>query len=518
MAGTESGESATLEHTPTWAVAAVCFVLVSLSILIEHGLHLLAKFLQRKRKRSLLHALNKIKSDLLLLGFISLFLTVGQKPISNICIPKGVVESFLPCENLTSDDEEDSKCQEQEKMSLMSTKGAQELQMLIFVLAFFHVLSCILTFSLGMAKMKRWEYWEAETRTMEYQFSIDPRRIQLIHQTTFGRRHLRFWSEHRMLRLPVVFLRQFYESVSKADYFTLRHGFIMKHFTEESDFNFQKFLRRAMEKDFGVVVGMNLWIWIFSVLFIFFNAYVFRSYYWLPFIPFLMLLVVGTKLQAIITKMCFDSNDKSNVIQGTPVVRPSDHFFWFGHPKLLLHIMHFILFQNSFQLAFFSWSWYKYGLRSCFHRKTQDIVIKLVMGVVVHILCGYVTLPLYALVTQMGTSMKNAVFPEGVVNGLKRWRGRAKKKMAGKKNYWALQSPSLDASLDASLDTAPSFSTLDPSLSVELGYTNTIPTTPDDWNTSVEITTDEDSDAGKKIELPQKNLESFEGFNLDKMQ
>lgn len=44
---------------------------------------------------------------------------------------------------------------------------------------------------------------------------------------------------------------------------------------------------------------------------------------------------------------------------------------------------------------------YKYGLRSCFHRKTQDIVIKLVMGVVVHILCGYVTLPLYALVTQV---------------------------------------------------------------------------------------------------------------------
>lgn len=32
-----------LEKTPTWAVATVCFVLISLSILIEHLLHLLAQ-------------------------------------------------------------------------------------------------------------------------------------------------------------------------------------------------------------------------------------------------------------------------------------------------------------------------------------------------------------------------------------------------------------------------------------------------------------------------------------------
>lgn len=42
---------------------------------------------------------------------------MGQKPISKICIPKGVVESFLPCESLSTDDgdEEDTKCKEQVK-------------------------------------------------------------------------------------------------------------------------------------------------------------------------------------------------------------------------------------------------------------------------------------------------------------------------------------------------------------------------------------------------------------------
>lgn len=44
---------------------------------------------------------------------------------------------------------------------------------------------------------------------------------------------------------------------------------------------------------------------------------------------------------------------------------------------------------------------YKFGLRSCFHRQTEAIIISIAMGVVIPILCGYVTLPLYALITQV---------------------------------------------------------------------------------------------------------------------
>ncbi|CAA2988159.1 MLO 6 [Olea europaea subsp. europaea] len=503
MAGESGGDSATLETTPTWAVATVCFCLIAVSILIEHGLHILAKYLSRKRRTYLIHALNKIKSDLLLLGFISLLLTVCEKPIANICIPKGVAHSFLPCHSLTSEEEEESKCEEQDKLSLISRVGIQQLQLLIFFLAFFHVLSSFLTFSLGIAKMRRWEHWEAETRTLEYEFSNDNRRFQLIHQTSFGRRHLKFWSEHRLLRWPACFLRQFYGSVYKVDYFTLRHGFIVAHFAEESDFNFQKYLKRALEKDFGIVVGMRLWIWIFSVLFIFFNAFVFRNYFWLPFIPLLMLLIVGTKLQGIITKMCLDSSDKSHVVQGTLLVQPGDHLFWFDRPELLLHLMHLILFQNSFQLAFFVWSWYKFGLRSCFHRKTEDIVIKLIVGVVVNFLCGYVTLPLYALINQMGSSMRNSAFTEEVMGGLKRWRVKAKKNLAHKR-HTDLARRSLDGLLDTSVESSPSCGTLDPSFSIEIDYAS-----------DSGVVSNENSVARRQPEQHQKPG-SFEGFELSR--
>ncbi|KAL0284097.1 UNVERIFIED_CONTAM: MLO-like protein 2 [Sesamum angustifolium] len=95
MAGASGGRS--LEQTPTWAVAVVCFVLVAISIVIEHIIHLIGKWLQSKHKKALYEALEKLKSELMLLGFISLLLTVGQSPISNICISKSVGATWHPC-------------------------------------------------------------------------------------------------------------------------------------------------------------------------------------------------------------------------------------------------------------------------------------------------------------------------------------------------------------------------------------------------------------------------------------
>ncbi|XP_057985469.1 MLO-like protein 12 isoform X3 [Hevea brasiliensis] len=493
-------EERTLDTTPTWAVATVCFILILLSIIIEYLLHLLAKYFNKKRRKALIQALDKIKSELMLLGFMSLLLTVSQKLIANICIPMSVAETFLPCGSLTSSESgEETKCVDQGKLSLLSRSGVRELQYLIFVLASFHSLSSILIFGLGMAKMKRWESWEAETRTFEYQFLKDPRRFQLTHQTSFGRRHLRYWSEHRLIRWPICFLRQFNGSVSKVDYLTLRHGFIMAHFEQGTNFDFQKYIERALEKDFGVVVGISFWIWIFSVFYIFFNAHEFYSYLWLPFIPSVLLLLVGTKLQGIITSMCLDSHDKSHVVRGTLLVKPSDHFFWLYSKFLDIGLL-----QNSFELAFFTWTWFKFGLRSCFHRETEDIVIRLAMGVLVHFLCGYVTLPLYALVTQMGSSMRKVVFPENVVMGLKRWRAKARKNLK--------TSDSTGPSLDASLDTSPSFR-LDDSITAEFGSPSDVAE-----RVAIEVINGGDREEKGKEKQPQEEHQgndSFDGFDTN---
>ncbi|KAG4977823.1 hypothetical protein JHK86_037297 [Glycine max] len=439
----------TLENTPTWAVATVCFIMIVISIFIEHLLHILARYFKRKRRKSLTEALEKIKTELMLLGFTSLLLTVSEKSIANICIPKGVGETLIPCASIAFDDaEEETKCAEQGKVSLLSREGVRELQYFIFHLAVCHVVSCILTFGLGMAKMRRWESWEGETKTLEYQFAYDPRRFQLTRQTPFGKRHLNYWSNNSVMYWPVCLVRQFYRSVPKVDYFTLRHGFIM------------------------------------------------------------VLLLVGTKLQSIITDMCLDSHDKSHMIKGTLLVRPSDHFFWFGWPKLLLHLISFILFQNSFQLAFFTWTSIRFGIRSCFHEEIENIIIRVAMVVSVQILCGYVTLPLYALVTQMGTSMRKVVFTENVIRGIQIWQDKAKKNMALRNPY--SQGTSLDTSLslETSLEASPSFR-LGASLSNFMDR-------PLDVNKhmNVNITQGEIVSEQQESENQASNLSSFQGFNL----
>lgn len=104
-----------------------------------------------------------------------------------------------------------------------------------------------------------------------------------------------------------------------------------------------------------------------------------------------IILLVGTKLQVIITKMGLRIQERGQVVKGTPVVKPGDDLFWFKRPRILLYLIHFVLFQvslpklnrliswmvilawkimlthlvltflwssqNAFQLAFFAWTW-----------------------------------------------------------------------------------------------------------------------------------------------------------------
>ncbi|XP_057805467.1 MLO-like protein 6 [Salvia miltiorrhiza] len=411
----------------------------------------------------------------MLLGFISLLLTVGQGQIAEICVSKAIANSWHPCDKKQETSKygvekevglEDNgsrrrlldaysdyvetqrrvlagsgydKCSKNGKVPFISYDGIHQLHIFIFVLAIFHVLCSLITLALGRAKMRKWKAWETETTTLEYQYSHDPERFRFARETSFGRRHLSFWSRSTILLWVACFFRQFVRSVAKVDYMTLRHGFIIAHLAPRSQtkFDFQKYIKRSLEEDFKVVVGISPPVWFFAVLFLLFNTHGWHSYLWLPFLPLIIILLVGAKLQFIITKMGLRIQERGEVVKGTPLVQPGDELFWFNRPRILLYLVHFVLFQvisiTAFQLAFFAWAWYEFGVRSCFHQKTEDIVIKITTGVLVQILCSYVTLPLYALVTQMGSNMKPTIFNERIAKALHSWHQNARKQI--RKNH-----------------------------------------------------------------------------------
>ncbi|KAK2366398.1 Seven transmembrane MLO family protein [Trifolium repens] len=449
-------EERTLEKTPTWAVAVVCFVLLAISILIEHIIHAIGKWFKKRNKNALYEALEKVKEELMLMGFISLLLTVFQDPISNICISKEIGESWLPCSHAETKKKTKEtkdrklmeyfdptprrilatkgidKCVDKGKIAFVSAYGIHQLHIFIFVLAIFHILQCILTLTFGRIKMRRWKTWENETKTLDYQFSNDPARFRFARDTTFGRRHMSIWNQSSISLWIVSFFRQFFGSISKADYLALRHGFVMTHLGQGigAEFDFHDYIKRSLEADFKVVVGISPPIWLFAVLLLLTNTHGWYSYYWVPFIPLIIILLVGAKLQMIITEMGLSIHDRGEVIMGAPLVEPGDHLFWFNSPRFLLFLIHLVLFQNAFQLAFFSWSTYEFTINSCFHKTTADSIIRLTLGVAIQILCSYVTLPLYALVTQMGSTMRPTIFNnEGLATALKSWHHTAKKRV-----------------------------------------------------------------------------------------
>ncbi|KAI4370655.1 hypothetical protein MLD38_018980 [Melastoma candidum] len=355
MAGDlQAQKERTLEETSTWAVAFVCLVLVGISILIEHAIHLLEKLLKRKRKAAR-RGLEKVKSELMLLGFISLLLTVSQNSISNICVrrrslPPGVPAAshcLLPPPQSTNvfslvTRMASSAGASQPRATTSALKGKPSDLILffifIFVLAVVHVLYCLTTLTLGSIKMRRWKAWENDTKTQEFQVLPRSGEVPVYKRHLIREAALKHVEQIAIFRLDrVCFFRQFIGSVTKVDYWTLRHGFIKAHLPEGSEARF----------DFRNSVLLT-------------NTHGARSYRWLPFISLIIVLMIGTKLQVIITQMGL--RIEGEVMLSRAFRMP---FSWPSLPGL--HIV---------------------GLKNCFHEHYQDIVIRVAMGVIIQVLCS----------------------------------------------------------------------------------------------------------------------------------
>ncbi|KAL5679099.1 hypothetical protein ACJX0J_005484, partial [Zea mays] len=359
-----------------------------------------------RQKKAMREALEKIKAELMLMGFISLLLAVGQTPISKICIPAKAGSIMLPCKPpkgaaAAADDDksdgrrrllwyppypgydepghhrrflagaapDDNYCSDQGKVSLISSAGVHQLHIFIFVLAVFHIVYSVATMALGRLKMRKWKKWESETNSLEYQYANDPSRFRFTHQTSFVKRHLGL-SSTPGVRWVVAFFRQFFASVTKVDYLTMRQGFINYHLSPSTKFNFQQYIKRSLEDDFKVVVGISLPLWFVAIFTLLIDIKGFGTLVWISFVPLVILLLVGAKLEVVIMEMAKEIQDKATVIKGAPVVEPSDRFFWFNRPGWVLFLIHLTLFQNAFQMAHFVWTL---------------------------VLCSYITFPLYAL-------------------------------------------------------------------------------------------------------------------------
>ncbi|KAF2587915.1 hypothetical protein F2Q70_00039953 [Brassica cretica] len=117
-------------------------------------------------------------------------------------------------------------------------------------------------------------------------------------------------------------------------------------------YDFFNYIQRSLETDFKTVVEISLVIWFVTVIFLLTNSNGLHSSLWLPFIPLIVVLIVGTKLQVIIIKLGLRILEKGNVVRGFPMVQPGDDLFWFDNPSVMLFLFHLVLFKVPIQYSF----------------------------------------------------------------------------------------------------------------------------------------------------------------------
>ncbi|GMY05151.1 MLO-like protein 4 [Fagus crenata] len=424
-----------LAETPTYLVASVVTVMVFVCFLVERSIYRFGKWLKKTRRKALFVSLEKIKEEMMLLGLLSLLLAQSARWISEICVNSSLFTSrFYLCSEKDYGTNENimlkssfsatnatdippkglsaNQCGEGRE-PFVSYQGLEQLHRFLFVLGVTHVLYSCVAVGLAMSKIYSWRRWETQASLMAEE------NLQAV-ATTFLFKLL-----YKVDASPSIKLFQ-WSSMKKPDYLALRLGFVTKHKLPLS-YDFHKYMVRSMEDEFHGILGISWPLWGYAIVGIFINIHGLNIYFWISFIPAILVMLVGTKLQHVVSSLALEIVEQTGPSVGGQV-KPRDDLFWFGKPEILLWLIQFIIFQNAFEMATFIWSLWGFKQRSCFMKNRWMIVIRLTSGLLVQFWCSYSTVPLNVIVTQMGSRYKKALVSESVRDSLHSWCKRVKER------------------------------------------------------------------------------------------
>ncbi|KAE8731755.1 MLO-like protein 11 [Hibiscus syriacus] len=366
----DAKEMRSVASTPTWSTATVLTVFVAVSLIVERSIHLLTNWLTIIERKPLLKALDKMKEVPylyyhLFIVFWTCFFRVNAARI-HVAPSSSNIEGNIEYLHSVKGHE-----------PFVSHEGLEQLHRFIFLMAITHLAYSCLTMLLAIVKIHRSRAWEEEAHMDQHGLLTAQARESLMRrQTPFVVHHKASPLANKVVIWLICYFRQFGWSVVRADYLTLRKWFIMNH-NLSPKYDFHDYMVQSMEEEFQMIVGIRQ-----------------RS-------ALGLVLLVGAKLQHIMSTLTLKSAGITSYCSGT-TLRTRDELFWFKKPEWLLSLIHFILFQ------------WKFGYNSCFLHNHTFVYCQFILGFAGQFMCSYITLPLNALVTQMGTNFKAALIPAGV--------------------------------------------------------------------------------------------------------
>uniref|UniRef100_A0A803LJT7 MLO-like protein n=1 Tax=Chenopodium quinoa TaxID=63459 RepID=A0A803LJT7_CHEQI len=369
-------EGKSLAETPTWSVATVTSIMIFVCFLVERCIYWFGKWLKKTRRKALYASLEKIKEELMLLGLISLLLGQFARWISEICVDSSLFNSrFYACS------EEDYTSHE--------------------------------------------KFFIRESFPSSNETDIPPKGLfnSVSHRCPEGREPFVSYEGLEQLHRFLFVL-----GITHVLYSCVAVGLAMiKNHRLPQLYDFHKYMVRSMEDEFHTIVGISWPLWGYAILCILLNVHGLNIYFWLSFIPVILVMLVGTKLEHVVSLLALEIAAPTCPSTRTQV-KPRDELFWFGKPEMILWLIQFISFQNAFEMATFLWSLWGFEQRSCFMKNHAMVIIRLVSGVLIQIWCSYSTVPLSVIITQMGSKCKKALVAESVRDSLHNWCKRVKEK------------------------------------------------------------------------------------------
>ncbi|KAG5525851.1 hypothetical protein RHGRI_032218 [Rhododendron griersonianum] len=391
-----------LEETPTWSVASVTTVMVFVCLLVERSIYRFGKWLKKTRRKALFASLEKIKEELMLLGLISLLLGQWASWISQICVNSSLFssrfylcseedydEKFLFTKSFSSLNETDippglnypisHQCGEGHE-PFVSYEGLEQLHRFLFVLGITHVLYSCAAVALAMSKIYSWRKWENQASlALDANLQVFDKSVLFDSKGEQGNEtsvHLCFTSCITSLEqepcsyLDALLSTTVQEFNTEVRLLGIATGFHQRGITNfrihiiSTDTWFGAWKMSSMEWwgsaghsglmpyyaslsifMFGLINRRDLWHHVTGL----------NIYFWLSFIPAILVMLVGTKLQHVVSLLALETVEPKGKFVGTQL-KPRDDLFWFGKPEILLRLIQFISFQNAFEMATFIWS------------------------------------------------------------------------------------------------------------------------------------------------------------------
>ncbi|KAH7442346.1 hypothetical protein KP509_03G083800 [Ceratopteris richardii] len=432
----ERDTSLALLGAPTWGIAMVCAIFIIVSLVVERVIDEIRRSLYTSRNHgALLRAFEKMKNELFMVGILSITLLMGESLFPKLCLPRKIYAAAPLCKHPLEDaaitiEEEPSACQAG-YISFMTTENIHDLHIFVFILAAVHIVFSVMVIVIGTLEVHRWQAWEAPAaQKPENEVQIAEGGTRINHQITFVQKHAsrNKCSSNTVVSFMIAFVWQSFRwRMTESDYRALRSGFIRHHCPANPSFNFHKYIWRSFEDDCKRVVGVSWKLWVYAVLWLLIDVTGWETRLAVSFAPLLFFLVVGAAMQQVLTKMANKIRDQHVLVIGTPAVMPDDNLFWHGRPQTIIRCIHFIIFQNALSTAYAIWASVTFPSYNCLYGTPATLGIRVAIGFSIQIYCGFLTLPVYAFVSQMGSRLKKSIFSEEVNLALREWRKRAKK-------------------------------------------------------------------------------------------